>query len=354
MAPITFALATLQQGDLDAGALMMSAMIATQVVGAVPIAAAGRRFGVSAWIRALFAFRALAYGALLLAIAGGAPISILVIAAGLAGLVNGSIFGLLRTVLNEMVTSTKLPRALGLAATANELVAVTGPIAASTIGGVSVIAAVGIMVLASIVPVVMLPRITRHVRAERTRVPREPMPLPIAMWLLAACSEGACVASIEVGAVELALRYKLAPSAALLFTVPLCVASVLGGAWISIRNRQLQQRTVVIMLILYGTGMLAMAYGALLAAAIASSVLVGVFLAPLGMSFSLFLEDLLPKSRRAEGFTLLRTSSSVGIIIASSMIAFASLETSFIVSASLAFLSVVMLGIVRPARELAD
>ena len=122
---------------------MMTAMIAAQVVGAVPIAAAGRPFGVSAWMRALFAFRALAFGALLLAIVGGAPITILVIAAGLAGLVNGSIFGLLRAVLNEMVTSTKLPRALGVAATANELVAVGGPIAASTIGGVSVIAAVG-------------------------------------------------------------------------------------------------------------------------------------------------------------------------------------------------------------------
>ena len=108
------------------------------------------------------------------------------------------------------------------------------------------------------------------------------------------------------------------------------------------------------MLLLYVIGMLAMAYGALLATAIASSILVGVFLAPLGMSFSLFIEDLLPKSRRAEGFTLLRTSSSVGIIIASSIIAFASLGTSFIVSASLAFLSVVIFVIVRPARELAD
>ena len=115
---------------------MMTAMIAAQVLGAVPVAAMGRRYGVTAYIRTLTAFRTLAFVGLALAVSVGAPLAALLGAAILAGLVNGTIFGLLRSVLNDMVTSNNLLRALGIAATANELIFVGGPILASTIGGV--------------------------------------------------------------------------------------------------------------------------------------------------------------------------------------------------------------------------
>jgi MFS family permease len=326
---------------------MMTAMTAAQVLGAVPIAAAGRRFSVTIYARVLTAFRTLAFVGLVLAIAVRAPLPVLVVAASLAGLVNGAIFAVLRAILNDMVALNKLPRALGVAATATELVFVSGPILASAIGGVSVIAAVSIMAITSALPLVVLPRIAHRTPPESTRVRQESIRLGMVVWLLAAASAAACVASIEVGAVELALRHELAPSAAFLFTVPLCVASVLGGVWISIRNRRLQQGTVVAMVLLTVVGVLAVAWDAWIGSAIAGAVVIGLFLAPLGMSFSLFIDDILPPARRAEGFALLRTSKSVGLIIASSVIAFGSLEASFLVSAALAFVSAIVIVAVR-------
>lgn len=346
MAPITFGLAALANGgDLNGGAVMVAAMTAAQVLGAVPIAAAGRHYSATGYTRALVAFRTLAFAGLVLALAAGAGLSVLVVAAGLAGLVNGAIFGLLRAILNDLVAADKLPRALGVAATANELIFVTGPILASTIGGVSVLAAVGIMVLASALPLVALPRLAHRPPAAPARVRREAMRLRTAVWLFAAGSASACVAAVEVGAVALALRHELAPSAAFLFTVPLCVGSVLGGVWVSVRNRRLRRRTVVVMLSLTAAGMVAVTWDGWIGSAIAGAVLIGLFLAPLGMAFSLFLDDVLPPAQRAVGFALLRTAKAVGVIAASSTIAFGSLAASLLASAALALVSAVIVAV---------
>jgi MFS transporter, DHA1 family, inner membrane transport protein len=350
MAPITFGLATLPQGDAGGGALMMTAMTAAQVLGAVPIAAAGRRFAVTAYARVLTTFRTLAFVGLVLAIAGGAPLPALVVAASLAGLVNGAIFGLLRAILNDMVSSSKMPRALGVAATANELVFVSGPVLASTIGGTSVIAAVILMAITSALPLVALPRIAHHMPSDSTHVRDRSVRMGPLVWLFGAGSTGACVASVEVGAVALALRHDLAPGAAFLFTVPLCVGSVLGGVWVSIRNRRLRLRSVLGMTLLTVVGTLAVAWDAWLGSAIAGAVLIGLFLAPLGMSFSLSLDDVLHPARRAEGFALLRTSKSVGVIVASSMIAFVSPKASALVSAALTFGSAILICAVHARR----
>ncbi len=352
MAPITFGLATLAHGDVNGGALMMTAMTAAQVLGAVPIAAAGRRFSVSAYARVLVAFRSLAFAGLVLAIVGDVPVPVLVVLASLAGLVNGAIFGTLRAILNGMVTSAKLPRALGITATANELVFVTGPILASTIGGMSVIAAVCIMAATSALPLVVLPRIAKRTPAAHVR-PKS-VQLGALVWLFAAGSAGACVASVEVGALALALRHELAPSAAFYFTVPLCIGSVLGGIWVSIRNRRLHRRTIVAMMLLTVIGAVAVAWDAWLAAAIAGAVLIGLFLAPLGTSFSLSLDAVLHPARRAEGFALLQTSKAIGVILASSIIAFVSLEASLLTAAALTLLSAIVVGVYVRKNRLQD
>jgi MFS family permease len=152
----------------------------------------------------------------------------------------------------------------------------------------------------------------------------------------------ACVASIEVGAVALAIRQGLAPRAALLFVVPLCIASVLGGVWISIRNRRLGVPTVAVMLLLTAAAMLLVRAGTWVGTVLAGVVLVGLCLAPLSTAFSLFLDDLLPDDRRAEGFALLRSSHAIGLIVASALIALISLDAAFLVSAALAVTSVVV------------
>lgn len=203
---------------------------------------------------------------------------------------------------------------------------------------------VGIMAIASTLPIVALPRITHRPLLRRTLDPRETMPLRTVVWLLAAASSGACVASIEVGALALAVRYHQTPVGALLFTIPLCVASVLGGVWISIRNRRLEQRTVIVAFLLIVVGIATVAFSTWVGGAMIGVVIIGMFVAPLGMSYSLFLEDILPQSRRAEGFALLRTSNSVGVIIASAVIAVGTHTTCLIVSAALACLSAVAIA----------
>jgi MFS family permease len=342
MAPITFGLAALSQGDVNGGALMVAAMTGAEVVGAVPIAAIGRRFSATGFARLLASLRTVAFAGLALALAADASLVVLVAAASLAGVVNGALVGVLRAILNDMVAADRLPRALGVAATANELVFVSGPILASTLGGVSVIAAVGVMAIASAVPVAALPRVPRRAVRERSRAHRGSIPLGTGIWLFARVAMTACVASIEVGAVALAIDHGLAPRAALLFVVPLCVASVLGGVWVSVRNRRLRLPTVAAMLLLTAGAMLLIRAEAWIGAAIGGAVLVGLFLAPLATAFSLFLDDLLPDDRRIEGFALLRSSHAIGLIVASTLIAVVSLDAAFSVAAALALISVMV------------
>jgi MFS family permease len=350
MAPITFGLATLSQGDVNGGALMVAAMTGAEVLGAVPIAATGRRFSATGFARLLAAVRTIAFVGLALALAADASLVVLVAAASLAGLVNGALVGVLRAILNDTVAIDRLPRALGVAATANELVFVSGPILASTLGGASVIAAVGVMAISSAVPMVVLPRVPGRAATRRSYAHRGSMPLSTGIWLFARVAMTACVASIEVGAVALAIDHGLDPRAALLFVVPLCVASVLGGVWISVRNRRLRLPTVAAMLFLTASAM------ALVSAttwtAIAGAVLVGLFLAPLSTAFSLFLDDLLPADRRTEGFALLRSSHAVGLIVASALIALVSLHAAFAVSAALALISVAVVTAASRRRQL--
>ena len=342
MAPITFGFATLSQGDLNGGALMVAAMTAAEVLGAVPIAAAGRRFSPTSHARLLAALRTVAFVGLALALAADASLVVLVVAASLAGVVNGALVGVLRAILNDTVTTDKLPRALGVAATANEVVFVSGPVLASALGGVSVVAAVGVMAIASAVPIGVLQRVPCRASRESPRVRVGSIPLGTGVWLFARVGMTACVASIEVGAVALAIREGLAPRAALLFVVPLCIASVLGGVWISIRNRRLGVPAVAVMLLSTAAAMLVVKSDAWIGMVIAAVVLVGLFLAPLSTAFSLFLDDLLPADRRAEGFALLRSSHAIGLIVASALIALISLDAAFLVAAALALISVVV------------
>lgn len=57
------------------------------------------------------------------------------------------------------------------------------------------------------------------------------------------------------------------------------------------------------------------ALGPTLQVAVAGTVLVGLCVAPLATFYSLVLDELLPASRRVEGFALLRTSQALGIVV---------------------------------------
>lgn len=73
------------------------------------------------------------------------------------------------------------------------------------------------------------------------------------------------------------------------------------------------------------------ALGPSLATTVIGAVLTGSVLAPLETHYSLILNKLAPPQRRPEVFAPLRTAHAVGIILASTMLTAASLQTALIV-----------------------
>ena len=71
---------------------------------------------------------------------------------------------------------------------------------------------------------------------------------------MCAAGGGAAVAAIEIGAVALALNFGYEPALAILFTVPLCLASVSGGIWVSVRNRMATRKAVLAQLFIMTLG----------------------------------------------------------------------------------------------------
>src|SRR5699024_7832478 len=124
-------------GSASSGAAMMLAMTIAQAVGAVPITRFGRRLPAVPFLRALIWLRTLALVGIAVLAGIGAPFPLVVIGAALAGLVNGAAYGNLRAVLNHLVPAARLPRALGIAATLNEITFVSAPVLAAALGSVS-------------------------------------------------------------------------------------------------------------------------------------------------------------------------------------------------------------------------
>src|SRR6185436_3895103 len=89
--PIVFALLALPiTGDPGSGAAIVLVITIAQVIGAVPIARLGRNTNAVAFLKSLVVTRTLALVALAMLAAAGAPFTLLLVAAALAGLVNGA------------------------------------------------------------------------------------------------------------------------------------------------------------------------------------------------------------------------------------------------------------------------
>ena len=341
MAPIVFGIATFHlTPGVNTGAAMVAAMVLAQVVGATPITAIGRRFHVEVFLRMIIGFRTAMLCILGVAVLLAAPTLVLICLAAFAGATNGAVYGLMRATLNALVAPTSLPRALGIAATANELVFVAGPVAASIIAAWSIAAALITMVLTSALPFVTLPRLA-GLETMADHPSRHDLILnrAILVWLGCAVSGATAVSGVEVGAVALAVESGLNPRWAIAFTVPLCVFSVAGGVWVSVRNRRPGKRLIVLMLTSTAVGATMIFAGRSLWLTIAGTTLIGFWLAPLGTMYSLELDRLLPAARRAEGFALLRSAQAVGMICSGVLLAVAGVKSTFATSAALVALA---------------
>ncbi|WP_202396838.1 MFS transporter [Teichococcus coralli] len=350
--PIAFSLVALSlTGDASGGAAIILAMTLAQVAGAVPVARIGRSLPAATFLKLLVGIRTAALVLIAVLAAGGASLIWLILAAAAGGLVNGAAHGFLRAVLNQLTTASHLPRALGIAATLNELTFVLAPVAASGLGTVSPAFAVLALAALGATPMLLVPR-TRSTPTDGTLHAGGAVLTPaILLWLMCAAAGGATVAAIEIGAVALALRFGYEPALAFLFTVPLCLASVAGGIWVSLRNRLATRKVVVLQLSIMTLGAALAALELSVAATILGAALVGSVLAPLGTHYSLVLDVLAPPQRRAEVFALLRTANSVGVIFASAVLTVVSLSVTLIAVAGLMAVATLAVGIASNGRR---
>ena len=350
--PIAFSLLAIPlTGDPSSGATIVLTMTVAQVVGAIPVARLGRNRNAVAFLRALVGARTLGLVVIAGLAAAKAPFPALLAAAALAGLVNGAAFGFLRSVLSHLVEASRTPRALGLAATLSEFTFVAAPVAASLLGTIDPVFALLVLSGLGAAPALLMPRIP-HARApEPASGNGRLLTLPILLWLACTTANSAVVASIEIGAVSLAMGYGLPPSMGVLFTLALCLASVCGGIWVSVRNRTPRRSTVLVSLALVSVGAALLALHLSVGVTLAGAVIVGCVLAPLSTSYSLMLDGLSPSHRKAEVFALSRTANSIGVILASACLTLTSLAVAQAVSAALIVTAAVAVGLVSLASR---
>jgi hypothetical protein len=345
-APIAFSLIALGlTGQASHGAAIILAMTLAQVAGAIPVARIGRHYPAVPFLKLLVGIRTLALAALGLLAAGGGPFMALILMAAIAGSVNGAAFGYLRAVLNQLTPASRLPRSLGIAATLNEVTFVLAPVLASGLGALSPVLAVLALAALGATPILLVPQIRAARPAGMPHAAGPVLSPSILLWLLCAAAGGATIAAVEIGAVALALRFGYEPLLAFMFTVPLCLASVAGGIWVSLRNRMASRPAVLAQLFIMTAGSALAALELSVGATILGALMMGSVLAPLGTHYSLVLDSLAPPQRRAEVFALLRTANSIGVIVASATLAAVSLSAALIAVTGLMFTATLAVGI---------
>lgn len=350
--PVAFALVALSlTGDTSGGAAMILAMTLAQVLGAIPIARLGKNLPSATFLKLLIVTRTLALASVALLAAYEAAFTWLIVFAAVAGLVNGAASGYLRGVLNHLAPASRLPRAVGIAATLNEMTFVLAPVAASGLGTVS--PAFGVLALAAVgaVPALLVPDTGSSQIDDEHGAGGSILSPSILLWLMCAAAGGATVAAIEIGAVALALNFGYEPALAITFTVPLCLASVAGGIWISVRNRMATRKAVLTQLFVMTLGSALAALDLSVTTTVIGAVLVGSVLAPLGTYYSLILDTLAPPQRRPEVFALLRTANAIGVIFASTVLTVASLSMALIVVTGPMIIVTLVVGIVSVRRQ---
>lgn len=359
-APIAFALLAFPlTGTAESGAGMVLAMTVAQVIAAVPVSRLGRRFNAVHYLRALIAVRTAALAGVTVLAALGAPFGSLVVAVVLAGAVNGAAYGYQRLLLNHLVEPGRLPRALGVAATLNEVTFALSPVLASVLGAFSPVWAMAAITALGLGPLLLMPAVPEARGPLRDGAPRSRQRLSptVLLWLFCAMASGGAVATVEVGAVSFAVAFGLAPGWAFLFAIALCGGSVAGGIWVSVRNRRPPTGTVAAFLAATTAGSWLLVLGGHLVLTLGGAVVIGFFLPALGTFYSLALDDLAPPHRRAEMFAMLRTATSLGVIVVSGLLAVLGLRATIVgtfVLLATALVLVTALAVVSRERRRAE
>ncbi|NKQ88741.1 MFS transporter [Rhizobium ruizarguesonis] len=325
-ASIAFAMAALSITDNAAGgATALAAMTAAQLAGAIPVARLGRGSNSIAYFKILIVIRTMALFCGAAACGMGAPYSIFIAAAVASGLVQGAAFGHLRDAANYLVAPTQMTRVLAWGFFAAELAFLVMPILAAALGTVSASLAIGAIAVLGALPAFILPSApTADVKVEDAEK-RKAISPDVLIWLACACASSAAISAIEVGAVSIAMGFGLQAGYGAVFTGTLCAASLIGAIVNSFLNRTFSRHQVAGMLaaILIGIALvLQNSFGL----SIVGCALVGLFAPSLGIHYSLQINRLVRPEMRAETFSVLKISTSVGTILASSMLGWTSVS----------------------------
>ena len=189
--PVAFSLLALSANrDASGGAAMILGMTLAQVAGAIPVTRLGRNVAPATFLRLLVGIRTAALATIALLAACGTPFPWLIASAAVAGSVNGAAYGYMRAVLNRLVPVARLPRAIGIAATLNEMTFVLGPVAASGLGSVSPVLAVLAIAALGAAPALLVPQVGTIHLGDARHVPGALLTPSILLWL--ACAVQFC------------------------------------------------------------------------------------------------------------------------------------------------------------------
>lgn len=108
---------------------------------------------------------------------------------------------------------------------------------ASGLGSASPVVALLAITALGAIPILLVPQASIAKVTEVSRSGGSILNRSILLWFACVTAGASTVAAIEIGAVALAMKFGYEPALAILFTVPLCLASVAGSLWGSVRNR---------------------------------------------------------------------------------------------------------------------
>ncbi|QFY59898.1 MFS transporter [Rhizobium grahamii] len=323
-ASIAFALAALSITESPAsGATALAAMTAAQLVGALPIARLGRGANSIAFFKALIFIRTAALFVCATACGVGAPYAVFIAAAVAAGLVQGAAFGYLRDSANYLIVHSQMTRALALAAFASDLTFLVTPILAASLGSVSASFSIAAIAILGAVPAMILPSARSNVEPQAVETRTRSLTPEVLLWLGCACASSAAISGIEVGAVSLAMGFDLQAGYGAIFTGTLCAASLVGSMGNGVLNKAYSKQQVAAMFITIIIGMALILQNSF-GLSILGCALVGICAPSLGIHYSLQLNRLVAPEMRAEVFSVLKISTSLGTILASATLGWTS------------------------------
>lgn len=342
-ASIAFALAALSiTGNPASGATALAAMTAAQLVGALPIARLGRGANSIAFFKALIFIRTVALFACATACGVGAPYAVFIASAVAAGLVQGAAFGYLRDSANYLVVQSQMTRALALAAFASDLTFLVTPILAASLGSVSASFSIAVIAILGAVPAMILPSARGNVEPQAVETRTRSLTPEVLLWLGCACASSAAISGIEVGAVSLAMGFDLQAGYGAIFTGTLCAASLVGSVGNGLLNKAYSKQHVAAMFLSIIIGMALILQNSF-GLSILGCALVGICAPSLGIHYSLQLNRLVTPEMRAEVFSVLKISTSLGTILASATLGWTSV--TFALTASIWMLACALAAI---------